>query len=279
MRPDFCFDPGRRLLYEHLLRYFTDEATAPPIGHARCKICGAIVDCVRLDKATMEGTCLAQHAITTKRPERLVDGARPTHDAPVRPGFNAFNDKYSVMIASAERGFINTDIRPVMQLPDNITAVRKGEKPIGEIRSDLLENPPAAPYVAIILEGRNASIPIILVENDDEVVISGGDTPTRLDRRAFAKALAAGKALGRDHFQLASRMKMTLLNEGPSGTLSANVDGKKRTLTVPEAMEALKSLGLSNLRELFEDVPVSGPIAWAAQTILADEAGIDQTEQ
>ncbi|AOG03202.1 hypothetical protein [Bosea sp. RAC05] len=279
MRPDFCFDPGRRLLYEHLLRYFTDEATAQPIGQAKCKICGAMVDCVRVDTSKNEGTCLAQHGITSKRSEQLADGARPTHDAPVRPGFNAFNDKYTVMIASAERAFINTNIRPVMPLPDSIVAVRKGEKPIGAIRRDLLEDPPAAPYVAVILEGRNASIPIILVDNDVEVVISGDDTPTKLDRRAFAKALAAGKALGLGHFQLASRMKMTLLNAGPSGTLSANIDGKKRTLTVPEAMEALKSLGLSNLREIFEDVPVSGPIAWAVQTILADEAGIEQTEQ
>ncbi len=280
MQPDFCSDPGRRFLYDNLLRYFTNEAAAPVVGNAKCKICGDVVACVKIDKATNEGTCLAQHAITSKRPERLVDGVRPTHDAPVKPGFNAFNDKYFVMIASSERGFINTNIPPVVPLPDNIIAVRKGEERVSEIRRDLLENPPNGPYVAIVFEGRNASIPIILVENDDEVVISGADAPTRLDRRAFAKALAAGKALGPDHFWMASQMKRVLLEEGASGKLSARVGGKQRTLTVAEAMEALKSLGLSNLRQIFEDVPVAGnPIAWVSQSILAGDAGTEQTEQ
>jgi len=265
-----CADPGRSLLYEELLKYFVDQGKVETAPMGKCKICGAIVPVVNADK----DTCLAQSAIVSKRMLRLADGEPVTVDAKTVRGKNSFNDKDFILIASAERSFITTNITPVTELPPTVTAVRKGEVFASAIRQQLFENPPKPPYVAVIFAGRAATVPIIRVEDDNIVTISGGQIPISMDRRTFADSLESARGIGREMFELVGEMRRALLEQGDPSTLRATIDGRPKTISNQDAVAILSSKGIS--RDTIERCPPAGSQLYdLIRTILFNDS--DQT--
>lgn len=190
-RRDLCADPGRRQLYDDALKYFYNEPNTDTLAIAPCKLCGQSVPCVTRD--SNGGTCIPQHAITSKRlrihpDEKTIRYGSGTAPSSNNRGTVSFNDKGFTILASGTRRLISTNTPPSSPTPAGMEAILKAEWTFARTRAlimDLIFNPPPPPYVFVSFESQAAAIPIQQTISENQIVLNGGPLPVTIDRVHF----------------------------------------------------------------------------------------------
>lgn len=190
-RRDLCADPGRRQLYDDALKYFYNEPDTDTLAIAPCKLCGQSIPCVTRD--SNGGTCIPQHAITSKRlrihpDEKTIRYGSRTAPSNNNRGTVSFNDKGFTILASGARRLISTNTPPASPPPAGLEAILKAEWTFARTRALILElifDPPPPPYVLVSFESQAATIPIQQTVTENQIVLNGGPLPVTIDRLHF----------------------------------------------------------------------------------------------
>lgn len=145
-----CGEPGRRMFFEHVGRYFAAAPRLKPLppGSA-CTICGSTQARLWLT-ASGEASCIAQRTITRKR------AARTSADEPLTPandsrGASAMGDGV-LIIAGPTVSRIVTKLLPDQPVPDTLEVTFSAPGAVRRTRIDLINEPPPAPFVVITCE-------------------------------------------------------------------------------------------------------------------------------
>jgi hypothetical protein len=193
------------MLHEYVGQWFIK---APSIKRAKpdaiCSRCGATGVTLWKTSAT-ENSCIAQIAITAKRPARSAAGDPP-------PGPDATGKftlgKGSMAIAGPHIARVLTKLSPAAGAPPSLSVTYATTGIIRTWLRELAENPPSPPFVVVIF-GQNASFPIIVTTDPSRIVINGASTRTMdasLTKRLLTMAAKIGPEAVRDAARLRQRL-------------------------------------------------------------------------
>jgi hypothetical protein len=172
-----CGEPGRQMFFQYAGQYFAahPKLMEAPAG-TPCGICGA--SDVKLWLTSAGATaCLAQHTITRKRAARknaAVPLTLPANPSDLTDNAMSSMAKGTMIVAGPRRAMIVTKLMPERAPPPGME-IRFSDK--GSIRAgkrELLENPPPAPFVAIMC-GEKANYTTRITADASQIIINGPD--------------------------------------------------------------------------------------------------------
>ena len=219
-----CGEPGRRMFFEHVGRYFAAAPRLRPLPQGTvCSLCGSAS--ARLWLTTSgEASCIAQQTITRKRAAR-ASAAQPLVPAPNPQGMSNMGDG-TFIVAGPRIALIVTKLLPDREVPSSVRVVFSEPGRVREARIALVREPPEPPFVVITCEKKAGFRTRITV--DASRIAFCGPSGYVVDRPYLGRLLRFAERIGikplLDLAALRQRLAAADYGAGPGGEAQRRAD-------------------------------------------------------